>query len=314
MSGILGYHDLLQVLPERRPLLMLDRAMLAADGRSVTGLKLASMDEAYFQGHFPGAPIMPGVLQVAAMSQAGSLLLCKGAPPPAGKIPWLKSLGRIKFRKPVSPGDLMTVQVRIEAETPDGGLTLYGETLVNGEVTCQGTLEVGLLDTAMFTAAPTEFLPAMRPLTTPPEARKLNVLQVMDIIPHRFPFLFVDHIYAMDFVNLRAIGLKHVTGNEPFMAGLPVAAVPLFLQVEMGAQVGCGLALGMPENAGKLGFFMAIDEAKFYSPLVPGDQLLLETAFIMRARFGKGEAKMYVGDRLVSEATIKFAIVDREAA
>lgn len=313
MDTLLGYHHLLEILPERRPLLMLDRVRLAADGRSLTGLKGVSMNEDFFQGHFPGQPIMPGVLQVAAMAQAGAVLLLKGVAAPAGKIPWLRALSRIKFRKPVSPGDQLVITARVEAELPDGAVAVYAETLVGGEVTCQGNLEVVLLDVAAFAPVADEFAPDKHVAAISAEAPKMSVLEIMKIIPHRFPFLLVDRLLAMDVPALHVVGLKQVTGNEPLFAALPVAAVPLYIQVEMSAQAGCNLALSIPENQGKLGIFMAIDEARFHAPLLPGDQAVIDTTCVMRSRFGKGEAKIYVGERLVSEGTIKFAILDREA-
>ncbi|MFA4945306.1 MAG: 3-hydroxyacyl-[acyl-carrier-protein] dehydratase FabZ [Lentisphaeria bacterium] len=135
----------------------------------------------------------------------------------------------------------------------------------------------------------------------------------MAVIPHRYPFLLIDRILHMDAGAQRLVGLKNISGNEPYMAAPALPFTPGYLQVEMAAQAGCALALSIPANHGKLGFFMAIDEARFHAPVLPGDQLLLDTASEMRAKFGKGEAKLYVGDQLVSEVLMKFAIVDREA-
>jgi len=311
MERLLGYHDLLTVLPERRPLLMLDRVRIAADGRSLTGLKGVSMNEGYFQGHFPGQPIMPGVLQVGAMSQAAAVLLQKGTPAPAGKVAWLRGLSRIKFRMPVNPGDQLTVTARLEAELPDGAVTVYAETLVGGEVTCQGNVEVTLMDVAAFAPAASELSPAAHVAAIPADAPKLSILDITKIIPHRFPFLLVDRILFMDLQNPRVVGLKNVTGNESWFAALPVAALPLALQVEMAAQLCCALALSVPENKGQLGLFMSIDDAKFHGPVVPGDQLIIEGVAVLRSRFGKADAKLYVGDRLVTEASMKFAVAPR---
>ena len=74
------------------------------------------------------------------------------------------------------------------------------------------------------------------------------------------------------------------------------------------------LALSLPENKNKLGLFMAIDEATFHHPVLPGDQLVIDVTAEMRSRFGKGTAALYVGDRLVTEVALKFALADKEAA
>ena len=83
------------------------------------------------------------------------------------------------------------------------------------------------------------------------------------------------------------------------------------MQAEIGAQAGCVLALEAPENRNKLGFFLSIDDAVFHDTVVPGDQLLVDASSVSRGRFGKGEARMYVGETLISEISLKFAVVDR---
>ena len=310
-----GYQDVLAQIPEKRPMLMVDRFERSADGKSVRGIKAVSMGEEVFLGHFPGVPIMPGVLQVAAMAQLGGLLV----PRREGEehlFPWIKGLHRIKFRKPVVPGDLLVIEAwKDDLPGENGETCVTAQTTVNGDITCQGMIRLALSSGEALSP------PGLGPLVTaipPPTAAvdqvPLTVLDIMKLIPHRYPFLLIDKIIHKEMMASRLVGLKNVTGNEPFFAGLPVAAVPGFLQVEMAAQVGCVLAFCLPENAGKLGVFMSIDDAKFYHPVVPGDQLVIDVVAMLRSRFGKGEARLTVGDRLVSEVAIKFAIVDRSEA
>ena len=103
-----------------------------------------------------------------------------------------------------------------------------------------------------------------------------------------------------------------MTGNEPFFAGDSPAILPSYVHAEIAAQAGCALALSQPGNENKLAFFMSIDKSNFYSPVVPGDQLLLDVKVEPRGRFGKGHGDMYVGERKVSDIDLKFAIVERE--
>ena len=313
-SGVYGYQEILDLLPARAPMLMLDRLEVLPEGTKARACKAVSMNEAFFLGHFPGAPIMPGVLQVAAMAQTATALL--PAPSAADMLPYLAGMSRVKFRKPVNPGDYLVVEAALElANAETGEFTFTAQTLVNGEVTCEGKLRLCWKPRAFFAlpaaAGIDQKLPSNLPAT---DAKPMPVLEIMNVIPHRFPFLLIDRLLYCDIPGSRMIGLKNVTGGEPYMAGTAGHAVPGFLQVEMAAQVGCVLALSLPENKNKLGLFMAIDDATFHYPVLPGDQLVLDTTAEMRSRFGKGKAVLSVGDRVVAEVALKFAIGDREAA
>src|SRR5579872_3803275 len=108
-------------------------------------------------------------------------------------------------------------------------------------------------------------------------------------IPHRFPFLLIDRVTITD-PEKSAVGLKCVSGNEPFFQGhFPEHAImPGVLIVEALAQVACALFLSRPELKNKLAFFMGMEEIKFRKPVVPGDRLELKIELLkMRDRFGK---------------------------
>lgn len=310
---VLGYQDLAQRLNTGRPLLMLDRAVICEPGVKAQAVKAVTMDEAFFQGHFPGAPIMPGVLQVAAMSQAAGLLL--PAAPSADSLIWLAGVQKIKFRKPVLPGDFLQVEAVFESrDEASGDYVFRTQSSVDGEVTCQGLVRLAWKPRAAFARPLGDLEPVSRGGGAQAAGeQKLKIEEIMAVIPHRFPFLLIDRVLHMDIPAQHLSGVKNISGNEPYMAAHPVPFAPGFLQIEMAAQVGCVLALSIPENKGKLGFFMAIDDAKFHAPVMPGDQLVIETNANMRSKFGKGDAKIYVGDQLVTEVLIKFAIVDRDA-
>ena len=143
-----------------------------------------------------------------------------------------------------------------------------------------------------------------------------DINDILRILPHRFPFLLVDRIIEID-PGKRIVGLKNVTINEPFFQGhFPgVPVMPGVLVVEAMAQVaGIGTYAQEPEIQGKLIYFTGIENAKFRRPVVPGDQLRLEMEFLNRRNhFGTMKGRAFVDGRLVAEATVRFAIVDRPA-
>ncbi|MFQ5747540.1 MAG: 3-hydroxyacyl-ACP dehydratase FabZ [Gemmatimonadota bacterium] len=104
---------ILECLPHRYPFLLVDRVLELEPGRRVVGLKNVTMNEPFFAGHFPGHPIMPGVLIVEAMAQAGGILAMSEVEDPARKVVYFMSLDGVKFRRPVTPGDQLRLEVEV---------------------------------------------------------------------------------------------------------------------------------------------------------------------------------------------------------
>lgn len=305
MPTYYGYGALPTLIPERPPLLMVDRLEIADDRASAVAVKAVSMDEDFFQGHFPGNAIMPGVLQVAAMCQVSEALLrCRGV---AGGVPFLSALKRVKFRRPVVPGDVLRIESALTGS--EGGIwTFEAKAIVCGEVASSGSLSLSVVDPAVALKPPATVAPAL------PEAlagTAADAMALLEMIPHRYPFLLVDRLALID--GGRVVGIKNVTGNEALFRGLAQPMFPGFLQIEASAQAACARALQLPENQGKLGYFMSVDEARFLEPVQPGDQLVMDVTMQMRGRFGLATAVLSVAGRTVTEADMKFAIVDRPA-
>lgn len=138
----------------------------------------------------------------------------------------------------------------------------------------------------------------------------MNIQEIKEVIPHRYPFLLVDKVTEVE-EGKRIVGYKNVTINEPFFQGhfpdYPV--MPGVLILEALAQVGAIAVLGMEENKGKIGFLAGVDKCRFRRQVVPGDQLKLEVEILrMKGPIGKGKAKATVDGELACQAEIMFAI------
>ncbi|HWO98823.1 MAG TPA: 3-hydroxyacyl-ACP dehydratase FabZ [Bacillus sp. (in: firmicutes)] len=143
----------------------------------------------------------------------------------------------------------------------------------------------------------------------------LDIQEIKEIIPHRYPFLLVDRILEVE-EGKSAVGIKNVSANEEFFNGhfpdYPV--MPGVLIVEALAQVGAVAMLKKEENRGRLAFFTGIDNCRFKKQVKPGDQLRLEVEMVrVRGSIGKGKATATVEGEVVCEAEIMFALGDKKA-
>jgi 3-hydroxyacyl-[acyl-carrier-protein] dehydratase len=134
-SPVVSAEEILAILPHRFPFLLVDRVLEIGEDR-IVAVKNVSFGEPYFQGHFPGMPIMPGVLQVEAMAQAGGILAARsGDFDPKTQVVFFMAIDKVKFRKPVTPGDQLVLTV-----TPlrKGKIwKMAGEARVGGQVVSQ---------------------------------------------------------------------------------------------------------------------------------------------------------------------------------
>lgn len=105
-------HEIMKVLPHRYPMLLVDRIIEIDPGKRIVGLKNVTANEQFFQGHFPGAPVMPGVLIIEAMAQCAAILFLRDIPERDSKLFLFGGVDKARFRKPVLPGD----QLRLECE------------------------------------------------------------------------------------------------------------------------------------------------------------------------------------------------------
>jgi len=142
----LGAMDVLQImakLPHRYPLLLVDRILEVDPGKRIVGLKNVSINEPFFVGHFPSHPVMPGVLIVEAMAQVGGVLVAL-TPGSEGRVPYFASIDRVRFRRPVRPGDqLITEAVLVRTRGRFG--KAHAISRVGGVVVAEGMLTYSLM-------------------------------------------------------------------------------------------------------------------------------------------------------------------------
>jgi UDP-3-O-[3-hydroxymyristoyl] N-acetylglucosamine deacetylase/3-hydroxyacyl-[acyl-carrier-protein] dehydratase len=144
-AAVYGIEDIMKVLPHRYPFLLVDRIVEMEPMARVVGIKNVTINEPFFQGHFPGHPIMPGVLIIEAMAQTGGVLLLGSVPDPGEKVVYFTTLDNVKFRQPVKPGD----QLRFELDLLHRrGMVckMRGVAKVDGKVVCEADMAAMVRD------------------------------------------------------------------------------------------------------------------------------------------------------------------------
>lgn len=139
MSVLLDSRAIQEILPHRYPFLLVDKIIELEPRQRIVGIKQVTINEYFFQGHFPDAPVMPGVLQIEALAQVGAILALREFEDRRAKIPFFSGIENARFRRPVVPGDTLTLEVtaiRIGSKVQK----MRGEAKVDGQVTAEAEI------------------------------------------------------------------------------------------------------------------------------------------------------------------------------
>jgi len=139
METILDSEAIKKLLPHRYPFLLVDRIIELAPRERIVGIKQVSINEEYFQGHFPGAPVMPGVLVIEALAQCGAILALREIEDRDQKLVFFTGIKEARFRRPVVPGDTLMLEVQA-LRTGSRIQRMRGEAKVNGELCADAEL------------------------------------------------------------------------------------------------------------------------------------------------------------------------------
>ena len=148
-SGPLDIDQIQAILPHRYPFLLIDRVLEIERKKKIVAIKNVTINEPFFSGHFPGFPIMPGVLIVEAMAQAGGALLLTEVEDRNGKLIVFTGIEKARFRRPVRPGDQLRLEVEMlswKAISSRIAVRIGGKGFVNGKVVCEATLSCQLVN------------------------------------------------------------------------------------------------------------------------------------------------------------------------
>jgi len=145
METLLDITQIQAILPHRYPFLLVDRIISYDPGKRVVGIKNVTLDEPFFVGHFPGAPVMPGVLIVEAMAQTAGVMMLASLPDRETKLVFFTGIERAKFRRPVVPGDQLRLELTVLKLRPRY-IKLRGEAYVDGQLVAEAEISSALVD------------------------------------------------------------------------------------------------------------------------------------------------------------------------
>lgn len=145
-KDVTSIQRIMDMIPHRYPILLVDRLIDFVPGESAVGLKNVTFNEPHFQGHFPGEPVMPGVLIVEAMAQTAAIMVVKTLGEEAeGKLVYFMTIDNARFRKPVVPGDSMHIHIK-KIKHRRSVWKFEGEGIVDGQVCAQATFSAMIMD------------------------------------------------------------------------------------------------------------------------------------------------------------------------
>ena len=138
---VLDSIEIQEIIPHRYPFLLVDRVLELEPLKRIVAIKQVTANEQFFQGHFPGAPVMPGVLQIEALAQAGAILVLREFEDRHSKIPFFSGIENARFRRPVVPGDTLTLEVTAlrvgsKVQKMRGVASVDGQTTAEAEILC----------------------------------------------------------------------------------------------------------------------------------------------------------------------------------
>jgi beta-hydroxyacyl-ACP dehydratase FabZ len=150
---MLGIHEIMNTLPHRYPFLLVDKIVEMDVGKRVVGIKNVTINEPFFQGHFPGQPIMPGVLILEAMAQVAGVMALKTVPPDQvqNKVIYFMTIDKAKFRKPVIPGDQLRFEMDV-IKMRSNIVNFKGQALVDGSLVAEAEMMAMIVDRSRPTA------------------------------------------------------------------------------------------------------------------------------------------------------------------
>ena len=137
--AVLDIRQITRMLPHRYPFQLIDK-IIHLDSKNVTGVKNVTINEPFFQGHFPDNPIMPGVLQVEALAQTGGILVLSTVPDPEKYLTYFLGIDECRFRKMVVPGDTLVLHCELLADIKRGFSKMQGRIFVSEQLACEATM------------------------------------------------------------------------------------------------------------------------------------------------------------------------------